>query len=78
MEWKPVTPDMPGHDVLLWAGGRCVVGCLVEGETQGRAWRVFMDTRNDELLPSPTHWMPLPHPPKSGSKPAIRALSSSE
>ena len=63
MQWRPVTPDVPSDDVLLWIGGRCVVGCLIQGITGSETWRVFMDSRTDDLLPWPSYWMPLPEAP---------------
>ena len=66
MEWKPITPDMPSHDVLLWVEGRCVIGCRLDGVARGRGGWVFMDSRTDALLPEPSCWMALPGPPHSG------------
>ena len=66
MEWTPITPDMPSHDVLLWVEGRCVIGFRLAGVTRGKSWSVFMDSRTDALLPEPSHWMALPGPPHSG------------
>jgi hypothetical protein len=78
MDWKPVTPEVPHHDILLWADGRCVVGCLVEGVARGKTWRVFMDPRTDDLLPWPSWWTELPEPPQTREEAATKSLSSSE
>ena len=61
MEWQPIeTAPMDGTPLIL--------GLI----THGKVWRVF-DGRHNGLawyaidgtyIPSPTHWMPLPVPPK--------------
>jgi hypothetical protein len=63
--WQPIeTAPMDGTEVDLWANGRrtdCHIHC---GE-----WLKWMSTSVDDeprWLPieQPTHWMPLPEPPK--------------
>jgi len=52
-----------GTPVLIWCDGSCAVGIAVEGSDEDGPWRIFMNSRSDELLTSPTHWMPLPAGP---------------
>ncbi|AJP73890.1 hypothetical protein [Sphingomonas hengshuiensis] len=78
--WVPIS-RLPSFDaVLIWSDGRCVVASLVEGVDAGKRWRVFMDARNDDLLPWPTHWMALPLAPaasESNDQAALRQTSQS-
>ena len=63
-EWIPIETAPPCGPVLVFSDGTCVVATVVDGIGPDGAWRVFMDPRNDEILPSPTHWMTLPNPPR--------------
>lgn len=64
MEWRPIDTDLPREEVLLWTGGRCVVGVLVSGSSSEGDRSDFMDSWSDSILPWPSHWMPLPSPPR--------------
>jgi hypothetical protein len=59
-KWIPVTERLPENDVdvlaLLHTGDSVVV------ERCGETWKVRWDGTN--LDRKPTHWMPLPEPPK--------------
>jgi hypothetical protein len=63
-QWSPIEdPPPPGSAVLIWIDGAFAIAILVEGEDAGGHWRVFMDSRSDEILPWPSHWLPLPPAP---------------
>lgn len=66
-EWRPITPDLPPDELLVWSGGRAVVAVLVTGDTSEGPWREFMDSRTDDLIEWPSHWMPLPPPPNGAA-----------
>ena len=59
-EWIPVTERLPNHweDVLV----RLQCGDCVVAVRSGLIWRVRWN--NTLLDREPTHWMPLPQPPK--------------
>jgi len=61
--WRMLSDPPPAGDVLIWDGGRCFIGVLVRDAKSA----VFMDPRTSDILPWPTHWMPLPPPPTDGS-----------
>lgn len=74
MEWKPIeTAPMDGTTVLLypatWNGYGCSMGYWDEDEYAKKPnpyWRRHDDmgrVSNSRSTP-PTHWMPLPEPPK--------------
>lgn len=64
-EWQPIesAPTKP-DDVLLYCAdtGEQFVG-FPRGD--GRTWRTAL-TPVCEVMCEPTHWMPLPPPPKEG------------
>ena len=76
-EWQPMeTAPRDGQDVLLRverrAGipGRCLVGhwmpgghCIEDHPPIDRAW-YFWNGSMFDIAAKPTHWMPLPEPPK--------------
>ncbi len=67
MEWKPIgTAPHDGMEVLVFGNGSYAVACW-----NGEEWRdmgdigwagMYGDDGNQ-----PTHWMPLPEPPKVGA-----------
>lgn len=62
--WIPVAQCPPvGLEVLIWSNGACAIAVCVDGANEDGPWRVFMDARSDEILPWPSHWMPLPPAP---------------
>jgi hypothetical protein len=63
MEWRQINDDVPTERVLLWTGAGYAIGILVVDRSSDSGHRHFMEIWNDSLLPSPTHWMPLPDPP---------------
>ena len=61
-EWQPIeTAPMDGTDVLVWCGGPMFIACMEVG-------RWFFDRTDHSVKPLPTHWMPLPLPPKKGDE----------
>jgi len=62
MEWRPIeTAPKNGDWVLIYQGGQEVTlawYCDADGPSHG----VWFDQRDNGY--SPTHWMPLPDPPK--------------
>ena len=74
MEWQPIeTAPKDGTDVLAWADGVVIVSFRMDdndrtGNHYGNMW---LDNSYDDFscglasVPyEPTHWMPLPEPPK--------------
>ena len=68
MNWQPIETAPKGNSVLL-----CVVGTVIPiycgkqrygnlGEPQGDEYRWRCDSSG--RFANPTHWMPLPEPPK--------------
>ncbi len=67
--WIPVEQNPPvATPLLIWSNGACAVAVVVEGTDESGPWQVFMDARSDEILPWPSHWMQLPHPPLEGER----------
>ncbi len=59
-EWQPIeTVPKNGIDVLTYnqRGGICIA-------YQSGAEAVWCSSYSDEVIINPTHWMPLPEPPK--------------
>jgi hypothetical protein len=63
--WLKVRDDVPpGKDVLLWTGGKAVVGSLmIHSRPDGTTSANFMDVLGNEILPWPVYWMRIPPPP---------------
>jgi len=63
MEWQPIeTAPRDGSDILIggdfsYAGGVLMASCV-----DGYPHPTFSDMQGDFY--NPTHWMPLPEPPK--------------
>lgn len=64
MEWQPIetAPKQDGKHVLLFGDGDDFEECVIVG---------WWDVDRDRWMPfhgyaqvNPTHWMPLPEPPK--------------
>ena len=66
-EWQPIeTAPKDGEDLLLWWEEDVAIGCwwLFHPNVHPPRW---VDSREDAGVthdPEPTHWMPLPEPPK--------------
>src|SRR3546814_19122514 len=65
--WRPISYLPPKQEVLIWSGGRPVVGLLLSGTQDGKDWRDFIDPRTNDRLEWPTHWMMLPGSPTDRS-----------
>ncbi len=63
LEWISIETLPTRQEVLVWSAGKYHVACLLEGIGKDGPWRVFMDARSDEVIATPSHWMPLPEPP---------------
>ncbi len=63
-EWSPASADMPSHEILIWSGGRAMVGVLVKGTDEKGDWQDFLEARTSEILPWPSHWCLLPEAPE--------------
>ena len=68
MEWQPIETapkgeitDYRDRVVLVWARGKPVRMAFYTN-----AWRLAY-SRGTSLMFDPTHWMPLPEPPKTES-----------
>jgi hypothetical protein len=63
-EWQPIeTAPVDNSPVLLWDRERYVVGRHAAHYTLN-AWVVGYDEGGAILADNPTHWHPLPDPPK--------------
>lgn len=66
-QWQPIPPEtlikeaMNGKQVLVYENGRYYNAWLEFDEYVG-GW-LWMDDADSE--PSPSHWMPLPSPPRA-------------
>lgn len=61
MEWQPIeTAPNDGHPVLVTGGGAFGDGIVVR-EADGDWWRM---RKREGSTTGPTHWAPLPDPPK--------------
>lgn len=61
-EWRPIeSAPRTSHSILVWCEDRrnCYTVCWWDN-----AWRHF-GGRDSALTETPTHWLPLPAPPKS-------------
>ena len=67
-QWQPIeTAPKDATEILVWADGRgcAVVTWMVEGYA-GPTWQLTHtgSYAEDSEVYWPTHWMPLPEPPK--------------
>jgi hypothetical protein len=63
MRWRRVCRDIPeGEPILVCDGVRSVVALAFPGDSYFPE-TTFMDARTFDILPQPTHWMPLPERP---------------
>jgi hypothetical protein len=58
--WISTDLCLPIGEVLILAEGRYAVAILLRGGDDPADRGVFMDARNCDFLPWPSHWMPLP------------------
>jgi hypothetical protein len=58
--WISTDLCLPVGEVLVLAGDRYAVAVLLRGGDDTADRGVFMDARNCDFLPWPSHWMPLP------------------
>lgn len=60
-KWQPIetAPKIELAEVVLWNGKTVCAGSWWEG-----SW----STLHDYIDPQPTHWMPLPEPPKEAEE----------
>ncbi len=70
MDWQPIaTAPLDGTDVLVHLGDDrppVVAGWFGDEGQNVSDWWMEYDTQN-VVRGKPTHWMPLPEPPKEGS-----------
>jgi hypothetical protein len=62
MDWQPIESAPKDKPVLVYCPGnhRSELVLLAEQVTHSRRWVIFID--GQEVVP--THWQPLPEPPK--------------
>lgn len=71
MEWQPIETAPKNTLVLIWDGR---IMCVAERWTYngGKAWNWSAVGASgyecEDDFESPTHWMPLPEPPRSSGK----------
>lgn len=70
-EWRSIetAPKNNGNVLVAWRsyGGGTIVGEAYCHSETGRWWWANLsdgDYHTDALSPDPTHWQPLPEPPK--------------
>ena len=63
MKWQPVSPELPKGEPILVCYDRVAVVALAFQGDYYYPDMTFMDARTFEILPIPTHWMPLPERP---------------
>lgn len=63
MQWRRVCRNIPKGEPLLVCDGRMAVVALVFPGDYYFPEMTFMDARTFDILPVPTHWMPLPERP---------------
>ena len=59
MKWIAVTEALPSDAALICADGVYYLAVLVGSAADS----AFMELHSCDLLPWPSHWMPLPGPP---------------
>jgi len=60
VEWQPIETAPKTGRAILFESPSVFTGTLVENETNGgETWMA-----DDGVYVEPTHWMPLPEPPK--------------
>lgn len=75
MRWRPVCGDVPeGEPILVSYGDQAVVALAFHPDYYCPEM-TFMDARTFEILPIPSHWMPLPDRPKTESPAGRNAVS---
>ena len=76
MTWRRVCRDVPeGEAILVSYGGQAVVALAFPADDYCPAM-TFMDARTFEILPIPSHWMPLPDRPRTEWAGGRRASAS--
>lgn len=61
MFWQPISTAPKNESIILCIGGKIVVGHY---KLEWDAWKAEFTHDNHGALPHPSHWMPLPEPPK--------------
>lgn len=66
-EWQPIETAPRGPWVLLWWPS--ITDCALVGYVLSGRWKCPIGsfdgyTEGEDNLAGPTHWMPLPEPPK--------------
>ncbi|MFA9201472.1 MAG: hypothetical protein ACEQR8_09875 [Cypionkella sp.] len=62
MDWIAIGDSVPADAALIFAEGEYYLAVLVSG-AEGSA-PAFMEVHSADLTPWPSHWMPLPAPPR--------------
>ena len=64
MSWRRVCRDLPeGRPILISYGELSVVALAFRADYYYPEM-TFMDARTFEILPTPSHWMPVPESPQ--------------
>lgn len=68
MEWQPIeTAPKDGTFVLLFTACGCIEGFWSYGEWEQSVCAASYDMAHAYIECRPTHWMPLPPPPKDAA-----------
>lgn len=65
-DWQPIeTAPKDGEDTILFWDGKVVVGFFLDNSRTARPWKGWRLHAGSAWPPGyPTHWMPLPEPPR--------------
>lgn len=63
-EWIATDAREPSGEVLVFTDNACCVAVLVRNPDDPAEPPIFMDARTSDLIRWPSHWMPLPKPPR--------------
>lgn len=66
LEWIPIEEELPNKNVEVLAthkDDKWVVTAIIKNKNWYNSWDVI-NNNNNKVAIWPTHWMPIPEPPK--------------
>jgi hypothetical protein len=68
MQWRPIeTAPRDGTEVLLYTAQGMIQGCFAYGDWEQSVCAASYDAATAYIECVPTHWQPLPEPPKEAT-----------